>query len=301
MQRTSRREFLAALSAAVAGCRLAKFGSDARLSFNPSTVREFKLPLEEQVRLASEAGFAGFEPWLKDLRVADAAGRLPAIRKMAEDAGLEFVNGIAFGFWSHPDSKVRAAGLEETKRDMALLCRLGCPRIAASLCGIHGPGSPKVTLDDIAERYAAVLKLGRREGVRPLLEYWGHSVVMNTPEAALSVVEKVKDADAAVLADVFHTYKGGGSFATYGRLTSERMPVLHVNDYPARPANELTDADRVWPGDGVAPWREIFARLRSAGNERPWLSLELFNRSYQRATPEWTVRRGLAKMQAAFG
>ena len=296
---TSRREFLVALTAAVAGCRLAGLGQRAKFSFNPSTFREFKLSLEDQVRLAAAAGFTGFEPWLKDIRVADAAGKLPAIRRMAEDAGLEFVNGIAFGFWSHPDAKIRAEGLEETKRDMEMLRRLGCPHIAASLCGIHRPGSPKVTLGEIAERYAAVLELGRREGVRPLLEYWGHSVVMSTPEQALSVVDMVKDRDAAVLADVFHTYKGGGSFDAFRRFSPHLLPVLHVNDYPNRPREELTDADRIWPGDGVAPWDGLLADLKLQGCD-PWLSLELFNLSYQRDTPEWTVRRGYEKMAAAF-
>ena len=297
----NRREFVSALSAVLSGCCLPSFDVRRRLAFNPSTFREFKLPLEDQVRLAIKAGFRGFEPWLKDVRSADASGRLSEIRHRAEDAGLEFINGIAFGCWSHPDSGVRSAGLDETKRDMDMLRRLGCVRIAASLYGIHRPGSPKVTLDEIAERYTALLELGRREGVRPLLEYWGHSAVMNTPEKALQVIRMADDEDAAILADVFHTYKGSGSFTTFTKFTPQLMPVLHVNDYPARPPVEMTDADRVWPGDGVAPWAEIIGALRSAGNVSPWLSIELFNLSYQKMTPDWTACTGYEKMVSLFG
>ena len=297
----TRRGFVGALSLALVGCRALDFGKRPKFALNPSTVMKFNLPLERQVRLAAVGGFRGLEPWLKDVRAADAQGKLPEIRRLAEDLGLEFINGIAFGAWSHPDAERRRKGIEETKRDMDMLNRLGCHRIAASLCGIHAEGAPKTTLAEIAERYAALLELGRREGVRPLLEYWGHSVVMNRPEDALKVVEMVKDPDCAILADVFHTFKGGGKFAAFDRLTERLMPVLHVNDYPGRSAKELTDADRVWPGDGEAPWKEILGALARADNPAPWFSLELFNQSYQVRTPEWTVRTAREKMSNVFG
>lgn len=298
MRMTRRGFLLASAASALAGCRVLD-GKVRKYALNPSTIREFKLPLDEQVRLAIAAGYDGFEPWLKDVYAAEKAGKLDDIRLMAADAGLEFINGIAFGTWSSPDAQVRARGLEETRRDMAILQRLGCPCVAASVFGIQRPGSPLVPLTDLAERYACVLDIGRDEGVRPLLEYWGHSVNLCTPEAAFKVVEYVGRRDAAVLADVYHTYRGGGSFEMFRRMTANRVPVLHVNDYPARTRQQLTDADRVWPGDGDAPWEQILGNLAAAGNS-PWLSLELFNLSYQRTTPSDTVNTGIAMMSARF-
>jgi len=296
----TRRAFVASMSAAIAGCQFPASKTKAKFAFNPSTFMKFQLPLAEQVRLAAEAGFRGLEPWLKDVRTAAKNGQLADLRKLATDLGIEFINGIAFGQWSHPDAKIRAAGLEETKRDMAMLAQIGCTRIAASMCGIHAQNAPEVSLAEIAERYAALLELGKREGVRPLLEYWGHSKVMNRPEDAIAVLEMVKSSEGAILADVFHTYAGGGSFASFARFTPQRLPVLHVNDYPNRPGKELADADRVWPGDGVAPWKAIREALHQAGNDSPWLSLELFNQSYQTRTAQWTVRSGHEKMSALW-
>lgn len=294
-----RREFiLTAMASALFGCKMLG-GRKRKYAFNPSTIREFHLPLEDQVALVIAAGFDGFEPWLKDVYAAEAAGRLPTIRSMAEDAGLEFVNGIAFGSWANPDKKIRDAGMQETRRDMVMLRKLGCRRIAASMFGVHKPGSPIVPLSDIAERYAQVLEIGREEGVRPLLEYWGHSVNLNTPEDAFSVISMTGAKDAAILADVYHTYRGGGSFDTYRKMTETIVPILHVNDYPARSRQKLTDADRVWPGDGDAPWEQIMGNLAYAGNS-PWLSLELFNKHYQRTTPNDTVNAGLSMMKTCF-
>jgi sugar phosphate isomerase/epimerase len=133
-------------------------------------------------------------------------------------------------------------------------------------------------------------------GVRPLLEYWGHSVNLSRLEDALDILKMLNRPDAAVLADVYHTYRGGGSFATYRSLSASTLPVLHVNDIPPGIGREkLVDADRVWPGDGIAPWGEIFDSLGAAGAE-PWLSIELFNPAYWKTTPSDTLRTGFGKL-----
>ena len=173
-------------AAALGGCRT--FGGRARrFALNPPTVKGYGLTLKEQVRLAIAAGFDGLEPWLRDAHAAKASGEFADVVKMARDGGLAFVNGIAFGTWVDEDPAKRAAGLEETKRDMALLSEMDCPCVAASMFGSQKPGSPILSRETIAERYAAVCDLGKEMGVRPLLEYWGHSVNLHTPEDALWV------------------------------------------------------------------------------------------------------------------
>ena len=299
MMMTSRRSFLkvsaCALAAFGGGC--ASFGPRRRkLALNASTLRGYALSLKDQVRAAVAAGFGGFEPWMKDIRAAKADGSFAEALALARDGGLRFVNGIAFGQWANPDAKIRAEGLEETKRDMADLAEMGCPCIAASLFGLQKPGSPHVTAAELAERFTAVCELGDRMGVKPLLEYWGHSVNMCRLEDALEVLAHVRRTDVAVLADVYHTYRGDGDFNTLARLKPSQLPILHVNDYPMlKPRRELVDADRVWPGDGAAPWGDILPTLDAAGLD-PWLSIEVFNPDYWKSTPEATAREGFAKL-----
>jgi sugar phosphate isomerase/epimerase len=265
---------------------------------NASTLRGYNLTLLDQMKAMALSGFRGYEPWMKDIRAAKADGTLGDVCRIARDSGVSFINGIAFGQWVNPDPKIRAAGLEETKSDMALLAEIGCPCIAASMFGMQKPGSPTLPLEAIAERYVAVLDLGKKMGVRPLLEYWGHSVNLFRLEDALEVVRLTGRDDAAVLADVYHTYRGGGSFDTYRKLTAKLLPVLHVNDYPSYPCREqLKDPDRVWPGDGNAPWRKIFSDLAAVGAD-PWLSIELFNPAYWRTYPGKTLAEGYAKLGA---
>ena len=304
MSGMDRRAFLRQATAwagtALAGCSFwpQTEGKKRRYALNPPTVRGYGLSFKEQVRLAIAAGFDGLEPWLKDAHAAKASGEFADAVKMARDGGLQFVNGIAFGTWADDDSVRRAAGLEETKRDMALLAEMGCPFIAASMFGSHKPGTRIFPLETIAERYAAVCDLGETTGVRPLLEYWGHSVNLHTPEDALKVVALSGRDNVGVLADVYHTYRGGGSFETFRKFTPALLPVLHMNDYPAIPAaDKLVDADRIWPGDGLAPWGKIFGNLDAAGAD-PWLSIELFNPNYWKTTPLDTLKTALGRMKA---
>ena len=53
---------------------------------------------------------------------------------------------------------------------------------------------------------------------------------------------------------------------------------MHLNDYPqAADSSTLNDGNRIYPGDGVAPLRQILRDLRDNGF-RGYLSLELFNK-----------------------
>ena len=76
------------------------------------------------------------------------------------------------------------------------------------------------------------------------------------------------------------------------------MHAFHINDYPADPPREtIGDADRVFPGDGVAPLPSMLSDIYEAGF-RGVLSLELFNRKYWQQDPLSVARAGLGKIRA---
>lgn len=286
-----------AAAGGASGASAAAAAGGGRFALNPATIRGYKLDLKEQVRWAIVAGYDGIEPWLADVQAAKDKGMLKDIRQMCEDSNLKVVDGIGFAHWSLPDDAARAKGLEDMKRDMALMAELGCGYIAAPPFGLQKPGSPKIPLDDFVARYRAVLELGDSMGVTPILEFWGHSVNLSRLNEALYVASASGHPKAAVLADVYHMYRGGSAPEGLRFLSPSTLPILHMNDYPAQPPREkLTDADRVWPGDGAADWKKLFGILR-AGNLAPWLSLELFNQSYWKTTPLDTLKTGLAKMK----
>jgi 2-keto-myo-inositol isomerase len=63
------------------------------------------------------------------------------------------------------------------------------------------------------------------------------------------------------------------------------------------PRETIKDADRIWPGDGIAPLQEILQTL-AANHCQPMLSLELFNTEYWKLPALDAATTGLAKIRA---
>jgi len=264
---------------------------------NTATIRGKRLPLDEEVEVAARAGYGGIEPWIGNIaQYADAGGSLKDLKKRIADLGLKVVSGIGFPRWIVDDDAQRAKGLEDMKRDMHLIAQIGGRHIAAPPAGAHG--TPDMDLLAIAERYRAVLELGRRMGVVPQLEIWGSSKTLGRVGEAVFVAVESGHPDACLLLDTYHIYKSGSSFTGLKLLNGAAMHNFHINDYPADPPREtIGDGDRVYPGDGVAPLPSILRDLHAAGY-RGALSLELFNRQYWQQDALTIARRGLEKMRA---
>ncbi len=269
------------------------------LGFNTSTIRARQLPLSEVVDITIEAGYHGIEPWVDELEKYSASGgSLEDLGKKLADAGVGVESAIAFFEWIVDDADKRKAALESAKKAMELVKRLGGKRIAAPPAGAT---RAKISdLGRIAERYAALLKIGDSIGIVPELEIWGPSQTMSKLSEAAYVMVEARHPAACLLPDVYHLHRGRSEF-TGLRPLAQAFHVMHFNDYHAlTPIDHLVDADRVFPGDGGAPLKAIVADL-AAGGANVMLSLELFNESYYRRDPRSVARTGLEKMRAIVG
>ena len=131
----------------------------------------------------------------------------------------------------------------------------------------------------------------------PQVEVWGFSRTLGRLGEAAQIAMETGHPRACILPDVFHLFKGGSPLEGIRLLAPAAIHVFHLNDYPGQPArNKLTDADRIYPGDGIAPYNTLLRDLR-AGGFRVMLSLEVFNRDYWRQDPLSVARTGLEKMK----
>ncbi|MEX0678261.1 MAG: sugar phosphate isomerase/epimerase family protein [Pirellulales bacterium] len=266
--------------------------------FNTSTIRGQKLPLVRVLEIAARAGYRGVEPWVAELdEYVKTGGSLADLRKRIADLGLSVESVIGFAHWVVDDDAKRALGLEEARRVMGMTAEIGGTRLAAPPAGVSDHDRPD--LSTIAARYKALLELGDRHGVAPQLELWGFSPVLGKLSEVTFVAVAAAHPRSSILLDSYHLYKGGSDFESLRIVSGGAMHVFHINDYPAHPPRaEITDAARVFPGDGVAPLGTLLGTLRDTGF-RGTLSLELFNREYWNQDALYIARAGFEKTREA--
>ncbi len=269
-----------------------------RYGLNMSTIRGQKLSADREVDVAGKAGYDAIEPWLGKLHeYVRGGGSLTDLRKRIADHGLSVESAIGFASWIVDDDAQRAKGLEQAKRDMEVIAAIGGTRIAAPPAGV--PRGQSVDPRAAAERYRALLEIGENLGVIPQIEMWGGNASIGRVGTAIFIAIECGHPKACFLGDVYHTYKGGSDFAGLRLLSAHALQVYHFNDYPADPPRErIGDADRVYPGDGIAPIGEILRSFIAVG-AAPVLSLELFNREYWKLDALDAARTGLKKMKAS--
>jgi sugar phosphate isomerase/epimerase len=269
-----------------------------RYCLNTSTIRGQKLGIVKEIEIASQAGYDAIEPWMRDLdEYAQAGGSLRDLGKRIADAGLTVESAIGFAQWIVDDPEKRKQGLEQAKKDMDTLKQIGGIRIAAPPTGATNQSN--LNLFEAAARYRELLLVGDQIGVIPQVEVWGFSKSLSRLGESAFVAIESGHPKACLLPDVYHIYKGGSDFVGLTMFGPKAIQVFHLNDYPADPDRErISDKDRVYPGDGVAPLSEVFGLLWGIGFTGV-LSLELFNPGYWEQDPLTVATTGLEKMKAA--
>lgn len=271
---------------------------DTQFSYclNTSTISGQQKGFLKDFNNAAKAGYDGIEIWIRDLeKYLAEGGNLNDLEKYAADLGITIENAIGFARWAVDDEATRKAGMEQMKREMEMLARIGCKRIAAPPAGITS--GPQLNLFKIAQHYQQVLQLGEQTGVLPQLEIWGASVNMYHISQALFVASATGHPNACILPDVYHMFRGGSNYHSLKLMSGAAIEMFHFNDFVASiPREQQKDADRVYPGDGAAPFDLIIPYLRNKSG-RIVLSLELFNKNYWAKDALEVAKTGLKKMK----
>lgn len=267
-----------------------------KFGLNTSTIRGQKLGIVAEIELASKAGFDGIEPWMNELeQYIKEGGSLSDLRKRIADSGLKVYSAIGFANWIVDDDDKRKAGLEQAKHDMDLVRQIGGTHIAAPPAG--ATNQTDLNLLKAAERYRDLLEVGAQIGVIPQVEVWGFSKSLSRLGETSLVATESQHPQACILPDVYHLYKGGSDFEGLKLFSKAAVHCFHVNDYPNDPPRAMiADKHRVYPGDGVAPLKQVYHTLAAVGFSG-MLSLELFNPDYWAQDAKVVVETGLRKMK----
>lgn len=306
----SRRGFLASAAAVAGGAALTTTPAQAEspapapkryqegvspwaLSMNTSTIRPASLA--DKIRVTAEAGWDAIELWIDDLEKHEKdGGSLKDLAQEIKDKGLFVVNVI--GLWSCMPATMEAfeASLPETRERMRRMSDVGSHFAAA----IPPSELADINLPLATEMYKRLLDIGRNDyNIIPAVEFVGFFKSLFRLGQATCVAVDANDADACIIADTYHLFRGGSGFDGLKHLNGNIIANFHWNDIPAGIEPEGTgDETRIYPGDGSLPLVQAIKDLKAIGYQRT-LSLELFNREHWKMDPLIVAQDGLRKMR----
>jgi sugar phosphate isomerase/epimerase len=75
--------------------------------------------------------------------------------------------------------------------------------------------------------------------------------------------------------------------------------IFHINDLPNKPATQVKDSDRLYPGDGILPLEQLLKDLWKVGFRGP-LSLEMFSDAEWKKSAAEVAKRGIEKIRVVI-
>jgi 2-keto-myo-inositol isomerase len=174
--------------------------------------------------------------------------------------------------------------LQRTGRMSGVCTVIGCPMLIAVPSFITKKESRKKIVSETARSMKRVLD-ACDPGVKLGFEFLG---IKNCSVADLSsatqVVREVGGDRVGLVLDTFHLYLSGATAGELERVQSNELFLVHINDSENLPIEQLTDGNRVFPGEGVIDLDGYMRALRSIGYDR-FLSVELLREQYWAGDP----------------
>ncbi|GAA3786361.1 sugar phosphate isomerase/epimerase family protein [Streptomyces chiangmaiensis] len=268
---------------------------------NPATLSG--IPLEQFLALATGAGFPTVEVSIQQAQAHGTA----QVRDVIQEFGVNVAaaSGILPAGPVLPapllvDPDTYRACLDGLDERLEAMAALDCT-IATT---VLNPRSPLQTAEARAvarERIAQLATTAAAHGVRLAVEtvsiHTGlppeldgpHPVIDTLPQLA-ELLDDTGTDGAGVLVDSFHWAAAGADPTHITDLGPHRITHVQIADIPhGRATDELTDSQRLFPGDGALDWTSIADALTQAGYAGP-VSVELFNPKL-RALPAGDIAR----------
>jgi 2-keto-myo-inositol isomerase len=133
-------------------------------------------------------------------------------------------------------------------------------------------------------------------GVKLAFEFLGFAnCSVRTVADCLDIVGAAKRDNLGLVIDTFHFYVGGSTAEELDRMKAGDLSILHLADAADLPKEQLQDADRLLPGDGVVDFTPILTVLKEKGYAGA-LSLELFKPEYWGWNPDELACLGKRKI-----
>lgn len=265
-----------------------------RACINGATTLPYSL--QQDLDAAAAAGFPLVEIWSHKIGPYLEQHRLADLRQALADRGLGVAavcpyNLRLFGDWK--------AGLDPIRRAVALAAEIRCPLL---LVCPDAPGAEEGRTDayrTAGERARAYAELAAAADIHLAIEPLGGHPFVPGPRQAASILHAAAHPALGLMMDTFHYYKSQVSEEDVAAIPAQWWTILHINDVPAGDPAGFSDADRLYPGEGVLPLvrtLQHFAHLGFSGA----VSVEVFRRAYWELPIDEITRRAFSGVTTAL-
>ena len=267
-----------------------------KLSFNGATT--MKADLSTDIRAAAAAGFDYVEIWAAKLRVFLQRQSPADLKDLFVESKIKplSINSIEHVTFRDADAYENIKG--ECEELSAIAAAIKCPYVVVV------PGKlpeREISRDEIIYDSAKVLtelsQIAAQHGVALAFEFLGQTdCSVQTLDLADEIVRRVDRQNVGLVIDAFHFYVGHSTIQMIEALDPGRLFIFHIDDAENLPRERLTDAERLLPGLGILPLKEIVASFRRIGYDAN-ASVELFRPEYWQRDPFELARDAKAAVE----
>ena len=257
-----------------------------------SQVTTLPTPFADDLAGVADGGGTHVELWLTKLEKHLETHSLADTRTLLADRGLTVAAASYQGGLLLSDGDQRKAHLDHFRRRLDLLQAVGAGVLV--LAADHHPRPDPASLQRAVGGLAEAARWAGGYGVRVALEFRSGTVCDNL-DTAVTLVEACGEPNAGVCLDLFHFYKGPSKADDLPRLTASNLAHVQVCDVAGVLRELMTDADRVFPGEGDFRPGPVVSRLRAVGYTGA-VSLELMNPTVWASKPSQVAQLGLASL-----
>ena len=244
-------------------------------------------PLTEVLRIARHTGWDAIE-----LRRADFARAAEKGQSAAEVLDLVRANGLPVACVGVELGWMFAEGAERQR--LLRACAESCGWAAALKCAtVMSPVDPG--RGDVERAVASIREVGdiaAKHGVRLALEFNSQAEQFNTLERLRDVLARAGHPHCALLLDTYHFQRSGGDVRHLEKIAPEEIGYFQYSDVPRNGLQPGKTLDRLPPGQGSVPFREIVGRLSEKGY-RGYLTYEAPNPAAWARNPEEVAQEAL--------
>jgi len=257
--------------------------------------------LETDIRAAGQAGYDLVELWASKLRTyltTHAVADLKALltENNVEAYSINSIEHITFRIAEDYESiKAQCGELS------AIAGELACPYIVVVPGKLPEGATKEMIINESARVLNELADIAEPYGVSLAFEFLGQSdCSVQTLDLCNEIVEQVDRKSVGNVIDTFHFYAGNSSFEAIDSMKPEKLFIFHINDAENLPKEQLTDANRLYPGSGILPIREMKRHLDDIGYDR-MVSVEIFRPEYWNEDPFEVARKAKAATEEVLG